>query len=204
MIDRVFRTVKPELSLEIGFAYGVSTLFVCDALEDNRRAAKHIVIDPCQHSEWGGIGLKNIARAGYEHFIDFREEGSEITLPSLMARGTRVKAAIIDGAHTFDHALVDFFYINKMLTVGGIIILDDTDFRSISQLVDHIITYPAYELFATTTQPSRVRRALARWTQLPRLRRERDATITNDKYPSCMAFRKIADDNRRWDWHVDF
>ena len=94
-----------------------------------------------------------------------------------------------------------------MLTVGGIVILDDTNFRSISRLVEHILTYPAYELFAATTQPSqstmrtKVRRALASWTQLPQLRREWDAA---EQYPTCMAFRKIANDDRRWDWHVDF
>jgi predicted O-methyltransferase YrrM len=207
LIDRVFRTVKPDLSLEIGFAYGISTLFVCDALAHNGKAATHIVIDPFQNSDWAGIGLKNIERAKYEHLIDFCEEPSEIALPSLLARGTRVQAAIIDGNHTFDHALVDFFYVNKMLTIGGIVILDDTNFRSISRLVEHILTYPAYELFATTMQPSqstmrtKVRRALASWTQLPQLRREWDAA---EQYPTCMAFRKIAKDDRRWDWHVDF
>jgi predicted O-methyltransferase YrrM len=32
LIDKVFKEVKPETSLEVGFAYGISTLFVCDAL----------------------------------------------------------------------------------------------------------------------------------------------------------------------------
>jgi predicted O-methyltransferase YrrM len=216
LIDQVFRTVKPDVSLEIGFAYGVSTLFVCDALAVNGKAATHIVIDPAQHSHWGGIGLQNIARAGYGHFIDFHEERSEIALPSLLSCGTRIEAAIIDGNHTFDHVLVDFFYVNKILTVGGIVILDDTSFPSISRVAEHILTYPAYELFATTTQPSmatrtRVRRALARW--IPKLRREWDylgkgwdylSSRASWVYPSCMAFRKIAEDDRRWDWHVDF
>ena len=215
LIDNVFRTVKPAISLEIGFAYGISTLFVCDALAANGKAATHIVIDPAQNSHWGGIGVKNIARAGYENFIDFREERSEIALPSLLACGTRVQAAIIDGNHTFDHVLVDFFYVNKMLTVGGIAILDDTYYPSISRVVEHIMTYPAYELFATTTRPSmarrtktRMRRSLARW--IPKLRREWDyfgkkwGSKAYWAYPSCMAFRKIAEDDRRWDWHVDF
>ena len=218
LIAQVFKTVKPDVSLEIGFAYGVSTLFVCDALAANGKAATHIVIDPAQHSHWSGIGLKNIARAGYEHFIDFHEERSEIALPSLMACGTRIQAAIIDGNHTFDHVLIDFFYINKMLTVGGIVILDDTNFSSISRVVEHILTYPAYELFATTTPPSettrtKMRRFLARW--IPKLRRDWDYLVNGEwdypfgypavwHYPACMAFRKVAEDDRRWDWHADF
>jgi predicted O-methyltransferase YrrM len=205
LIDQVFRTVKPDVSLETGFAYGISTLFVCDALAANGKAATHIVIDPAQNSSFGGIGLKNVARAGYEHFIDFREEWSEIALPSLLACGTHIQAAIIDGGHTFDNVLVDFFYINKILTVGGIVILDDTDWPSISRIADHISTYPAYELFATTTRPpsttsrTKVRRALARYLAgwVPKLRRAWD-------YPTCMAFRKVAEDNRAHAWHVDF
>jgi len=206
LIDNVFRTVRPDASLEIGFAYGVSTMFVCDALLANGKAAKHTVIDAFQNSSWNGIGLKNIARAGYERFIDFREERSEIALPSLLAQGMRVQAAIIDGWHTFDHALVDFFYVNKMLAVGGIVIIDDTKWPSVSRLAKHILTYPAYELFATATEPDRstartkLRRALARLTGSPKFRRKWDSPWDY----SCMAFRKIAEDDRQWDWHVDF
>jgi predicted O-methyltransferase YrrM len=187
IIDRVFRTVAPDVSVEIGCAYGVSALFVCDALAANGKPAKHIVIDPFQRPYWHGIGLSNIAKAGYDHFIEFLLERSEIALPALAARGTRVQAAIIDGNHRFDHALVDFFYVNVMLTIGGVVVMDDTDHPSVSRLVEHILTYPAYEVFATTAQSP-------------------VASTSHDKrsYPSCMAFRKIAEDQRRWDWHVDF
>jgi predicted O-methyltransferase YrrM len=205
LIDRVFRTVAPDVSVEVGCAYGVSTLYVCDALAANGKAAKHIVIDPFQRQYWCGIGLTNIAKAGYDRFIEFLHERSEIALPALVAAGTRVQAAIIDGNHRFDHALVDFFYVNKMLVVGGVVILDDTDFPSVSRLVEHISTYPAYEVFAVVGQPgtaattmrTKLRRALARRTLSPKLHNKRD-------YPTCMAFRKIAEDERRWDWHVDF
>src|SRR5579862_4074608 len=44
VIDRVIRSVKPDTSLEIGFAYGISTLFACDALERNKKPCRHIVV----------------------------------------------------------------------------------------------------------------------------------------------------------------
>ena len=54
-----------------------------------------------------------------------------------------------------------------MLEVGGVII-DDTWFPSISQVVDHILTYPCYEIFGTTAvKPklrARVRQELAKRT----------------------------------------
>jgi predicted O-methyltransferase YrrM len=81
VISKVFTAVKPDVSLEVGFAYGISTLYVCDALAQNRKDSKHIIIDPEQTTSWRGIGIKNIARAGYRHLIDLHEERSEIALP---------------------------------------------------------------------------------------------------------------------------
>src|ERR1700733_1636049 len=127
LITAVVAATRPNVSVEVGFAYGISTLYVCDALAENRKPAKHFVIDPFQRTHWHGIGVHNIVRAGYGDVISLMEEKSEIALPKLLSEGTRVQAAIIDGMHTFDHALVDFFYINKMLDVGGIVIFDDAD-----------------------------------------------------------------------------
>jgi hypothetical protein len=204
VIAKVFTTVKPDVSIEVGFAYGISTLFVCDALAENQKSSKHIVIDPTQTTGWRGIGLKNISRAGYAHFVELYEERSEIALPNLLSKGTKIQAAIIDGFHTFDHTLVDFFYVNKMLDFGGIVNFDDSDWPSIRRLTGHISTYPAYEVFMTTGLDdayagirTRVRRRLAKATKISAFKRDWDDA-------SCIAFRKIAPDTRSWDWHVDF
>jgi len=201
LIGRVFREIKPDVSIEIGLAHGVSALFACEALAANGKEAVHVVLDPDQHTGWSSAGLKNLVRAGYLHFVDFHEERSEIGLPKLLAAGTRVQAAIIDGWHTFDHALVDFFYVNKMLDVGGAIIFDDTQMPAVARVASHVASYPAYRLFATTERPpavnakAKLRRLLA--TKIPELRRGWD-------YPRCMAFQKITEDTRDWNWHADF
>jgi predicted O-methyltransferase YrrM len=200
LITAAIQTSKPRISLEVGFGCGVSTLFVCDALAANGTESKHIVIDPNQSTIFRNIGLQNIRRAGYEHLIELHEITSELALPKLLAAGTRIQTAIIDGWHTFDHTLVDFFYVNKMLEVGGIVIFDDANFPSILRLTEHIKTYPAYEPFAEFSRRSavgirtKVRRALAR--ALPSLKRSWD-------YPRCLAFRKVRPDTRNWDWHVE-
>jgi predicted O-methyltransferase YrrM len=201
LIDHVFRTVLPDVSLEIGCAFGVSTLYVCDALSANGKPATHIVIDPFQHAQWRGIGIKNVFAAGYGHFVDFRQQKSEFALPMLAAAGTRVQAAIIDGNHKFDHALVDFFYVNRMLDVGGIVILDDADFPAITRLAKHVATYPAYEIFAVAESLAPIARRM-----LAKLRRVSLVSAPGWRPGICtsMAFRKIADDDRRWDWHADF
>jgi len=200
LITKAIQTVKPQVTLEVGFGCGISTLFVCDALVANGTECKHIVLDPNQRTIFRNIGLQNIRRAGYEHLIELYETPSELALPRLLAEGTRIQTAIIDGWHTFDHTLVDFFYINKMLDVSGIVILDDTNLPSIWRLTKHIRTYPGYEPFALRTQPkvrtrAKVRRAMSH--ALPSLKRIWD-------YPRCLAFRKVMPDTRNWDWHVEF
>jgi len=207
LITEAIKTVKPQVSLEIGFGCGISTLFACDALAANSDdECKHIIIDPHQNTIFRNIGLQNVRRAGYEYMIELYETPSELALPRLLAEGTQIQTAIIDGWHTFDHALVDFFYVNKMLEVGGIVILDDANFPSIFRLTQHIQAYPAYEPFAQIDSRSssrssirtKARRALSRVLPgMTWLKRSWD-------HPRCVAFRKVMPDTRNWDWHVEF
>lgn len=206
LIYAAFTADGPLTSIEVGLAYGISALFACNAIDDTGApGARHIVIDPCQNVDWQGVGLANLERAGYRHLVDFREEPSELALPKLLAAGTRIQAAIIDGWHTFDHALIDFFYINRMLDLGGIVVIDDTDYPSIAQLARYIRRYPCYELFGETprsriTIRSKARRAMSRG--LPALRRQWDRVLPG--HPRSMAFRKIAEDQRPFDWYEGF
>lgn len=201
LIMRVFEAVKPDFSLEIGFAYGVSTLFACSALDRNAKLARHIVIDPCQSSLYEGIGLLNLERAGYSRFVELIEEPSELALPRLLAARSRVQAAIIDGWHTFDHALVDFFYVNKMLDPGGVVIFDDVNMPAIARLIGHVMTYPAYRLFDATPMARAPNPFVA-------LRRRLNGGWPSPAHsrdnPSCIALQKTEDDTRDWDWHRDF
>jgi len=201
LITEAIKTVKPRVSLEVGFGCGISTLFVCDALVADGDECKHIVIDPYQKTIFHNIGWQNIQRAGYEHIIDLYETPSELALPRLLAEGTQIQTAIIDGWHTFDHTLVDFFYINKMLEVGGIVILDDTNLPSILRLTQHIRTYPAYKPFIRESTSRNIRRKvrLAMSQALPHLK-----SLKRSWDSRCLAFRKVMPDARNWDWHVEF
>jgi predicted O-methyltransferase YrrM len=201
LIMQVFEAVKPDTSVETGFAYGVSTLFVCSALENNGKTARHIVIDPLQNIDFERIGLLNVTRAGYDRFVELREIGSEVGLPELYAAGTRIQVGLIDGYHTFDHTLIDFFYMNKMLDVGGVIIIDDVNMPAVARCVAHIASYPCYRLYGGTEMPRAPNPFVA-------LRRRLNGTGLSGRHsrdnPSCVALQKISPDTRDWDWHVDF
>ena len=71
-LQSIIREIQPRSSVEIGCAYGISTLYICDALAGLAHPAKHIVIDPFQRSQWRGIGIKNLRNAGFESLVDLR------------------------------------------------------------------------------------------------------------------------------------
>ena len=50
VLQAIVRRVRQERSLEIGFAYGVSTLYICDELSRLGQSVHHIVMDPFQSS----------------------------------------------------------------------------------------------------------------------------------------------------------
>ena len=47
---------RSQATLEVGLAYGLSTVEICDAHE-KRGEGRHIAIDPMQSSLWKGVGL---------------------------------------------------------------------------------------------------------------------------------------------------
>jgi predicted O-methyltransferase YrrM len=54
-------------TIEIGFAYGLSSLFICAALE-KRNKAHHTIIDPSQKAVWNNIGVANLKRANIDFY----------------------------------------------------------------------------------------------------------------------------------------
>ena len=54
-------------TLEIGCGYGLSSLFICSALQ-KRHNAKHTIIDPFQYKDYYGIGISNLKRIGCTFF----------------------------------------------------------------------------------------------------------------------------------------
>lgn len=136
-LQEMIRSARPQVSLEVGCAYGVSSLYICEALREVN-AAKHIIIDPHQHSMWEGIGLNNLRRAGYLDIVDFNEAFSYEYLSHLTENHVTIDLAFIDGNHMFDYVLVDFFLIDKLLRPGGIVIMDDLSYPSIRSVCRYV------------------------------------------------------------------
>ena len=145
-LQRIISQIRPTQTLEVGFAYGISTLFICEALS-NVGGSLHIAIDPYQEGPWQSVGLCNAERAGYLPLIEFHREPSHLALSALEVEGRRFGFAFIDGSHTFDNTLVDFFHIDKILNVGGVIVFDDTHLGGVRKVVRYVLTNRAYSVY---------------------------------------------------------
>ena len=130
-------TIKPKLSIEIGLAYGFSTLFILDAAF-HTNAGRHIAIDPFQDSMWHGIGRQAVKELSFDSKFEHIPETSVTALTDLSKQGAKADYIYIDGAHTFDYALVDFFCSNRVLNVGGILIFDDMWMPAIQKVASFI------------------------------------------------------------------
>jgi predicted O-methyltransferase YrrM len=218
-IKKLVEKFNCKKTLEIGCAMGISSLVICDAIQENDREAEHIIIDPFQSTDWQNVGINNLSKAGLSNYR-LIENPSEFALPKLVQDGVKVDLAFIDGWHTFDHTLVDFFYINRLLKVGGVVVVDDVSMPSVKKVMRMIHTYPAYQyLGSVVTNASgrtKVREAV-KYILRPiikllgkRLSAEIfDASVVRSDRSlnlntSVIAFQKIGEDNRPWNWFESF
>jgi predicted O-methyltransferase YrrM len=145
MINQLMRTHSTELSLEIGFYYGFSTIWMLDALR-SRNNSLHVSIDPFEKSHAGGIGLYQVQRLAYETRFDWKNDLSIHALSALIREAAKFDFIFIDGNHRFDDVIVDFYLSDKILKPGGLIAFDDMWLPSIRAAVSFVLNNRDYEL----------------------------------------------------------
>lgn len=130
---RLCRDTKPQQTMEIGCAYGFSTLYLLAG-----GTASHIAIDPHENSSWSGIGVGRVQAVGMSSAFRLIEEKSIVAIPTLMCNGVRFDIIFIDGNHCFDDVLADFTLCALTCKMGGYIILDDMWMPAISKVVSFV------------------------------------------------------------------
>jgi predicted O-methyltransferase YrrM len=175
-------------TLEVGMAMGASTVWICQAHKDVGMNGNHIAIDPNQSTQYMGIGVDLVQRAGLSQYMELMEMPSyramPIVLEQVLNQGLpKFQLIYIDGWHTFDYTLVDFFFADLLLEVGGVIVLDDIKHIPVKKFFKYVATnYPHYKVVKKTPcyDP------------------------TDPKNSSQATFIKIANDTRTWNHHVEF
>lgn len=181
-------------TLEVGMAFGVSSLFIAQAhqdlghgvfkvtpvgegfADDDRSLRPHVAVDPFQSTQWESVGALNLMRARLRHLVDIMELESHFALPNIARHEAgSFQLCFIDGMHLFDFTLLDFYYSDLLLAPGGFAVFDDSLMPSVQKVIAHALTNRAYVQVDNGLNSGRV-----------------------------VTLQKQAKDNRSWDFHVDF
>ena len=124
------RMFQPSRIIEIGMANGVSSAYIAKAQNAYERTqSAHTIIDPFQSSQWHNAGKALLKRLELDHNVKLVEDYSLRAIPEMEKRGEKFDFAFIDGNHCLDYTLSDLVLTDRVLHVGGLIVLDDsTDF----------------------------------------------------------------------------
>lgn len=215
-LQEIVREVKPKVSLEVGLAYGISSLYICDAAKAIK-AFRHLVIDPMQTTQWEGIGLHNLKEAGLLDKVKHYQSPSYLTLPKLLEEKVKIDFAFIDGWHTFDFTLIDFFYIDRLLRVGGVVVFDDANWPAVRKVCRYVRSNRSYKVFRCLNRADdggyglktrvgrkldRLRVFLGSWIHLSAALTDLVSGLRPGSY--CIALQKIAEDDRNFNFHRNF
>jgi predicted O-methyltransferase YrrM len=135
---------SPKLIVEIGMAYGVSTLATLSALKANGEG-RMVSIDPYIGWPTGRlVALHQIQRAGLAHLHTHLHECSYLGLPRMIMSGEKVQFVYIDGCHNYDYVFTDFFLADKLLDVGGVLAFNDAGWKSVFRVINFLKKYRHY------------------------------------------------------------
>jgi len=131
---------KAVRTIEIGLAYGISTLFIGQGLlSSGGRNARHIAIDPYQ-SNFKNCGLQLLEEAGIADIVEHYPEESQIALPRFVNEGREFDFAFVDGSHLFDRVFLDLMYLGRLVRPGSIIFVDDYQSPAVARAVSFCLT----------------------------------------------------------------
>ncbi len=142
---RAITTYQPQLVIEVGMANGASTLAILSAIRDVGREGKLLSIDPYQSTLAKGQGMRNVQANDLVKYHTLLEKPDYVVLPELLHQGVIADFAYIDGWHTFDYTLLDFFYVDKLLRVGGIVGFNDCGLRAVNRVLKFLKTHRKYK-----------------------------------------------------------
>jgi predicted O-methyltransferase YrrM len=166
--------------LEIGMAYGLSSLFILQSLKyfsikHNKKTDYNLTsIDPFQTTQWESLGVNNLINAHLNDNHTLIEEKSYIGMPTLLGNKKVYDLIFIDGWHTFDYTLLDLFYSFLLLKKDGYIVIDDALHPGVNKVTKYVQSnYPFLKKI--------------------------DTEVT-----TVAVYQKIGDDHRAWNFHKDF
>ncbi|MBI2055870.1 MAG: class I SAM-dependent methyltransferase [Candidatus Sungbacteria bacterium] len=131
---------KAIQTIEIGLAWGLGALHICEGLLTNGdQNAHHITIDPFQH-HFKDCGLQLLEEAGVLNFIEHTKTESQIALPKFVSEGRQFDLAFVDGSHLFDRVFLDLIYLGRLVRPRGVIFADDYQAPAVAKAVSFCLS----------------------------------------------------------------
>lgn len=117
---------------------GCSTLVFAD------KGSRHTAITPSEAE------IQRITNYATKHMIVMQKVRfvalpSEAYLPTCEDKD--LDLVLLDGKHAFPWPIVDWFFVADRLKEGGLLLLDDTQMRSVSLLVEFLNAEPGWKFF---------------------------------------------------------
>lgn len=143
-IHTLMRDIQPSHTLEVGMSFGGSALAFCASHKElgHPQERQHIAIDPYEMSPtcWDCAGVLAVERANLSGYLDFREGCSSLELPKLLESGQRFGLIYIDGSHLFEDVFIDAYFATRLLTDGGVVLLDDSFNKHVKKVLRFLRT----------------------------------------------------------------
>jgi len=147
VLMQIIADTKAIVTLETGVAFGASALAICYAKKDFQGANKmHYGIDPNQRTEYEEAAIVSLEKEKLQDQFTLLDGPSHLMIPKLIEKGVQLDFAFVDGWHTFDYTLFDFFLIDKMLKPGGIVAFHDMYALSKQKVLRFILTHRKYKI----------------------------------------------------------
>lgn len=129
LVEIYIKTYKKNTTLnilEIGLAYGTSSLIIINKLLQYKYKKSYDIIDPNQTEQWKKIGILNI-----DNFLSFMKKKltyklyEESSVSVFKKFKKKYDIVFIDGSHDEKIVIQDLINSDKRLTINGLIIIDD-------------------------------------------------------------------------------
>jgi predicted O-methyltransferase YrrM len=114
--------------LEIGLAYGTSSIIILNHFINYERMGKYYIFDPNQSTQWNSVGIKHIQQFIQLH-TNNRSIMKRIKLYEITSTNMNIKKKIdisfIDGSHDEKIVIKDIINTDNLLRKNGLVIIDD-------------------------------------------------------------------------------
>ncbi len=162
-LGEIIREVQPWRVLEIGMANGTSSVVMVEAMRANGRG-ELTSVDPNQTRPtpkgYNSAGIQAVAQITTTHTLI--ENLDYLALPELVAKACRYDVILIDGFHSFDLTLLDVFYADLLLKVGGLLLCHDSSSPPVYKALRWLETNKPYRRLSPALYTAR----FSRWTKL--------------------------------------